>query len=531
MSDSDLIKSALLSRVERVAAAGNDGVREIAGYDPSQNQQGGIVGTIFNFLGGGLKFAGWLVAGALGFLSFSFSSLFGLFVSAITFIDNFDWNASDAQLDMGLETAWSQFGGILGGAVGNTLGWLLCGLGTASGIFLFNEPLGLYLLKEVGEEAFDEILASMRNVLYYSFRLATRAFFVGAYKNLRKLAKKILLDPDSDISAMLKGILGLSDDAIKSWGSGKQPWILSQKRENAIESIKSPFWENFVEEGLEEFSDACIESGYVIAGGLDSWFAAQKLTQNTLLGQERAIEITPNRAAENERIVLVGKENLLRDAIPVALAQYQMVENRDVGQIMGEPMRDYIRKTPSTLSLKIQLFSVPEPPWVTAEGKAPRRVQITIPDLDRTKVDWASIKLAVGGSNGYMWGRFRAVAKLSNGSNMVVYAGSSSEAKDRLQALLLLSNATIVTLTVSEEQKEGARLQYKALYKENTQVYPGYVTILNRQKVLNEDSGVATLSGVYKNRRGRLELWTKEKPEDWDTQVQELLRVQGANSP
>lgn len=531
MSESDIVKSTLRSRIVRTAVAGSDGKREIAGYDPQQNQGGGIIGAIANFLGNGLKFVGWLVVSALKYFAFSFSSAFGLFVSAVTFIDNFDWNASDAQLDAGLQAAWNQFGSVLGGAVGNTLGWLLCGLGTASGIFLFNEALGLYLLKEVGEEALDEILASMRNVLLYTYRLAARAFFTGAYKNLRRLAKKILLDPENPVSTMLKGVLGLSDDAIKSWGSGKRPWILSRKREDAISKITPPFWENFTEDALEEFSEACIESGYVIAGGLDNWFAAQKLAQSTVFGEERAVEITPNRTAENDRIVLVGKERLLRDAIPTALAHYQLVENRDVGQIMGEPMREYLRKTPSSLALKIQLFSAKQPPWTDALGKPARRVQITIPDLNKTKLDWTALKIALGGSSGYLWGRFRAVSKLSNGSSMIVYGGSSEEAKDRLQGLLYFSNATIVTLTVSEEQKEGARLTYSALYKEATLIYPGYVTILNRQKVLNEESGVATLSGVYKNRRDRLELWTDTKPTDWDERITELLKIPGTNNP
>jgi hypothetical protein len=64
------------------------------------------------------------------------------------------------------------------------------------------------------------------------------------------------------------------------------------------------FWRNFTEEALEEGSEACIEAGFAVAGGIDAWLAQQAMQRNSLLGSDRTVEITPDRSAPDERIIL-----------------------------------------------------------------------------------------------------------------------------------------------------------------------------------------------------------------------------------
>jgi hypothetical protein len=81
-----------------------------------------------------------------------------------------------------------------------------------------------------------------------------------------------------------------------------------------------------------------------VAGGIDAWLAQQKLANNSVLGADRTIEITPDRSAPDERIVLSGPEAVMRPTLVNVLATHQMLGNRDVGVLInGTPVDDYVR--------------------------------------------------------------------------------------------------------------------------------------------------------------------------------------------
>jgi len=147
-------------------------------------------------------------------------------------------------------------------------------------------------------------------------------------------------------------------------------------------------------------------------------------------------------------------------------------------------------------------------------------------------LDWEVIKLACGGTNGYMWGRFFANVKFQEPGvpNLKIYGATSAEAEDRAKAFIELTDLEIASLTITEEKKEGRRREFdKTLYKEDTRVYPAFLIIVNREKVLLEEQGRATFSGVYKERRFRIPLWTNEAPSDFDEIKSQILSTRGAN--
>jgi hypothetical protein len=480
-----------------------------------------------NFLGGTVKFGGWLVGRLASGLQFSFTAVWGMFVSTATFIYNFNWNASDVQLDTHLQAMKNILASQLGGTIGNAIGYLACGVAPAAAIAAFNEPLGLYLLSQVTEEALEEFLSNFAILIRQSIVIGAQYLLVNVFKSTRRALKDYFKNPNSAQSRLFSNIFGSGfNDAVKTWGDGKKPWSFRSAVEDAIESIKDPVLENFVEELYEEALDACVEAGYVIAGGLDTWIAQQKLQKNQILGQQRILEIQPDRSIDSEKIILAGNENLIKSNLPAVLANHQSIEVRDVGMWVDEPVTDKIKTAVSPLSLKIFYRSVQTPPW-----RDSKRTQIEIPNLDRTKIDWENIKLWAGGANGYMWGRFQAQATLLGGYHAYCWGSSPDEASDRLVALLALSNSTLESLIIHEEVKEGKRKIYQALQKEPTRVYPAYFTILNQQKVLNEESGYAAFSGIYKRKTSKIELWTDTKPDYFQSAITELLRIPGANTP
>ena len=176
------------------------------------------------------------------------------------------------------------------------------------------------------------------------------------------------------------------------------------------------------------------------------------------------------------------------------------------------------------MNLRIVLRSAPKPPWKNQDGSLAKRVEITIPNLKKSKLDWLLIKNALGGINGYLWGRFIVLARLDDGNMIKLFAGSETEGKKILNLLTKLTEGEITTLNITEETKEGARAKYKALYKESTRIYPANMTIINQNQILRLNEGIATTRGIYKRRRYLIPLYTDTKPYNFDLIVQELIR-------
>jgi hypothetical protein len=294
--------------------------------------------------------------------------------------------------------------------------------------------------------------------------------------------------------------------------------------EEKIEQIPGFFWQEFTEELIEEAIDACIEAGYVVTSSVESYWASQR-TGRQILSDAKIVEIQPDRANDAEKIVLAGPEDVLRGQIPAVLATHQMISDRDLGQLIGQPLDDWVRPRPiEGLRLKFQLFSFKSPPYSRRGDDRLVEVTITLSDVDRTKLDWERLRFVAGGSNGYLWGRFRARASLTNGRKLIIYGATEKEAVERVQSMLTLTDLEIKTLSVTEEVKEYERLRNPKMFKEITRVYPGYLSIINRERTLAIDRGKGSLQGNYVDKRARFDLWRATEPPDFEEKIRELLR-------
>jgi hypothetical protein len=529
-----IARTSLTSRTVRRAVTGGSGRRTIGTAPPNSFLPSALTNFLGSIWSSLVNFGGWLISGILGGISFTFSGVWSLLVQGFWQLYYFDWNITDQSIDQLLAQQKAILAGQLGETVGNLLGYLVCGVIPSAAIMAFNEPLGAYLLKEVGEEALDEFLANFQQLLRMSFRMGVQRIAFEAYKNIRRNVRNLVKDPNSLTSRTIKNLFG--DNVLKAlqgWGTTNKPWSFATAIEEWIESFNNPAIENFLEELIESFIDGCIEAGYVVAGGLDSWVAQQRLTEsNSEFGPETTIEILPNREVEGERIVLSAPRDLLRQEIVSTMRTHELLDNRDVGMIFGQEVTEYIRDNPTNnpneVTLKIQFYGVPEPPWLR-NGKLAQRTQTSVPNVERSKLDWQAIKVACGGANGYLWGRFRGEAILGDNTDAVVdsmklYAGTPEEAEDRLVALAALSDYKIITINVTEERKYGKRATNKGLYKETTRIYPAFFTLLNNKKILNQANGVNTLSGTYRRKNAKILLHPETKPSDFEQTIAELFK-------
>lgn len=239
-----------------------------------------------------------------------------------------------------------------------------------------------------------------------------------------------------------------------------------------------------------------------------------------------------------EEIILSGTEETLKPIISLLVGIYQLIENRDVGDIVAAPVLEVARAELPTVKICIHFSSNKEPPFRHQEGKPRLEPYCNISDIDVRKLTWENVKNAAGGVNGYNWGRFRAVANLSNRRQLKVYGGSTKEAKERLLALNELSKAKILTLTTSEEEKIGRRAENKLLYKPTTRVYPAYFSVINNQKILIETEREVyqqkikgKLAGDFKRiQTPKIPLWTIKEPPKAKEAIREALRVRGTSS-
>jgi hypothetical protein len=456
-------------------------------------------GLLENLWDGASRFIGFLVSGAVQLLSFSWTKLWGWIVGGVTFIANFNWNITDEDINQQIEGLWNSFAGILGSAAGRAIGWIGCGLVPAAAIMTFNESLATHLLKEVGEQAIDELLDAAAEVVQAGFRMGVQTSFLWLYKNVRRALK----DPNNPFGMALRGIVG--GKTVDEWGKGES-WTIASSIENKIESIPSTFWRNFAEEGSEEGTEACIEAGYAIAGGIDAFLAEQAIANNNILGTERIVEITPDRTVPGERIVLSGREAVLGPNIVSTLATHQMFRNRDVGVLInGSPTDEYIRPGVVERRLIIEFKEKPTPPWVMPDGKRARKRQITIFDIKRG-LTWEEVKLA---AKPYSSGQTLITAQLDNKQQMQAYGATANAALRKIEELLKVSTAELLPKGARESSYvEATARRQKLPYI----VYPSKAVLIWKRKS-SDLTGREDLAGdLWDEQTIAFDLWPESEP-------------------
>jgi len=494
-----MILRELASRKIRDSATGGNLIRTwSASATTTASNNGGLLETIIN---GALRFGNFLISGVVSLISFSFTKLWSWIVSGVQFIYNFDWNMSDTAIDKQIQGLWNSFGGILGGAAGRTIGWIGCGLVPAATVFSFNQSMGAYLLKEVGEQAIDEMLDAASEVINAGFRMGAQASFLWLYKDVRRALK----DPDNTFGQGLRAVLG--NQTVDNWGTGES-WTIAKAVEKKIEAIPNEFWRNFTEEMLEEGSEACIEAGFAVAGGIDAWLAQQAMQRNSLLGSDRTVEITPDRSAPGERIVLSGPEAVLRPAIVQVMATHQMFGNRDVGVLInGTPVDDTVTPGVQERRLVLEFKEKTAPPWVMPDGKRARKRQVTVFSVKRG-LTWEEVKLA---AKQYTSGQRLVNARLNDGHQMQCYASTENEGLQKIKELLKLSTAEILPNGVRDSGYVDPTARRREL---PYLVYPSKAVLVWKKRSPDLEGREDTAGNSWTEQRIAFDLWQEDAPLD-----------------
>lgn len=284
--------SSFKSRVIRKASTGGKVRKFLPGAGAvSKKEPQGFLATLWD---GFAKFSVSLLKEVWkqlsGFISWSATAIMGAIVAAKEFIFNFNWNPSDADLDAAIANSFNALPGITGSLLGKATGYLLCGALPGAVIFSFNEAMGVYVLKELGEEALDELAGELANLIRATFGAIGQSAFAFAHKQVRTLWR----EPDDKFRKRLEAS-GLKKKFVdEALAERNKPFIIRQKLDKKVESIQSKPLKDFIENFLDEFDSSCVEAGYVIAGGIDAFIAGQAAAKDVIQGKSQNVEVEFN---------------------------------------------------------------------------------------------------------------------------------------------------------------------------------------------------------------------------------------------
>lgn len=306
----------LASRVVRQATTPG-GIKRIATSLSHQqkNNDGGIIGWI---VGNIVKFGGFLISKIIDLvgklISWSLATIWSWATQAFQFIWTFDWNMSDEKIDESIKSQYQALITQTGGALGAMAGWLVGGVLPGVVLFVFNEPLGVHVLNEVGEEALEELAPVIGGLIRSTLRTITRHAMLATYKRARnylvgknplyqksedelKADAKAKVDSGqwtqqqaNDYVEKTKRVQQASKDQFQ-----RKPYTFQKQFEQWREDTFPDWAQDAAEEFVEEFSEAVIESGYVVANSIDSYVAKQKISAPAINGAQRIVKIDFNR--------------------------------------------------------------------------------------------------------------------------------------------------------------------------------------------------------------------------------------------
>ncbi|MGG6293801.1 hypothetical protein ACQ4M4_05195 [Leptolyngbya sp. AN02str] len=479
-----LTRSALKSRQVRtfLGERSIDIFSSLTSPEPQPDNNDGSI--IPSFLNGAWSIAkrlgGFLLKAASAVGGWLLRNFWDLVVDAYFEIINFDFNQLDSDIEQQIEANNLQIFAALGQFTGSSVVWI-ASAGLAAGLSIKFPVIAGKVFMALAEEGYEEIRGQLMSLIQVAGNSVTRSLVLGGFLTLRRMR-----------------LFGLAPVTER-----REPWTIAEAVEEKVQSIPDARLRVFVENALEGAEEAVIEAGYVVQYAIDDYYQAAKYAQQSQLGKERAVKITPNENTPGESVILSGKAEILKPQIQQILGTHRLIHNRDVGAIVGQPAEDWYRAGVQRRKLTIVFKSKKEPPWRGTSGERVKTCTYTIPEPKRG-LNWQELKTA---ARQYDWGKYRATANLDNGRQMAVYGASEGEAERKLRELLFLSTGELITLSVTEEKDRNI-----ALRKDTQRMYPAFATLLVRRPTANLTGNTDLTGQRFEEESIRIDLWPDTEP-------------------
>lgn len=466
--------------------------------------------------------------------------VYGLFVAGAIALFSFNINTTDDEFEQAIKDRERQWYGQLGETAGRFVGWFLCGAVPGMIIGTFNEAMMLSVLADVGQEAFDDLSDSLGDLLRLGAEHQMKNAAARIFMGMRALVKRAA---NGEADTLLGGaLIALFNrfpklkEIVKQWGEkGAKPWSINSAINEWVESFPEGNKKEFLEEFLEALGESCIEAGYVVAGGVDDWIMRQKVAQQQMQGRHRVVDVLLDRSDPGSRVIVAGREQEIMQTLIQQKNNYIQLKEREIGiSLSGQDLEEVIYNKKNSekvdnLMIKIRLFSNQKPPFYKGsrdKNKRFQKVEITVPRVERSKLDWDKIKRAVGGETGYSYGSYKMTGFLVDHTGLpvgkIIVSGSSEDkACDRIEDLAKLTDCKVNNFERGGQVKRGER--GKLLWVDPIKVYPADVTIINAQKIVDKKEGRKEQTGNYKRTSLKISLWEDKEPDNWNKEIMKLF--------
>lgn len=476
---------------------------------------------------------GYGLSWAFNQAAFSFTALWSWCIGAFQMIWNFNWNISDEGIEELQKSVDEASWEIAGETIGATLGWMAGGAIPGTLLKVINEPMAVYVRKNLKEEAKDELSAEFSGNLKTLRNLQTRKYFYEVFKNARNWLKT---NPDHPISRMIRQRTGVD---LEKWGGGDaQPFTFAGQMEKKIATIPDNNIQEAVREGMDAFADAFFEAGYVVANSVDSWYAQNAMNKGP---SQNIAKIYPNKSNEDEFYTVPA--NYI-DVVPQILANHQTIGNRDVGIVTGLDELSLSRTVlPSDLFVEIVWYNRPTPPYSNeavlkakkagkANGEVLTQRRVTIADVNRNRLDWNLIKRLAGGVTGYATGEILCTARLESGRRIKMLGATYQEAQEMVENLAKLTDKKILYPLSFVERREFRKSKSKMERRPTIKMYPAYMNIIAGNMIIpdsldkiGQNRGTKTKHKEILKRKAKVFLHTQNPPADWNSIKQALFNI------
>jgi hypothetical protein len=408
------------------------------------------------------RFAGFAFGAVIKFFNLSFDQLWDMLVNAYFALKQFDWNAMDSELEKQIEAnnkrilnqGAQALGEYMGFGVFRVATFFAARLGSrqakaaqaaqAQGfkvpVFAARASLAL------AEEGNEELMANFRMFLQTTIQAQLSNAFIRFVLTARKeewFGMKSITKPQADGS-------------------------IQSKIDKQIEKLPE-FWRQPIENLIEGFEDGLIEAGYVMSMTADDVFAINRHARQES-GPYRTVEIKPEKGSE-ETLVFRGSQSDVIEAIRTVIPTRQLIEDRDIGQFLGEPHDETITLKPQLRVLHITSYTKEAPPYKKQGKWIAKRATITVPDA-RVGLKRADI---LGAVKNYQGGHWFVHCRLDNGRQMQGWFASPGEGKEVLNALARLSTADI-------DQQSFRWSDGAATGKQSERYYPALAAITSPKR-------------------------------------------------
>lgn len=460
------------------------------------------------------RFAGFGFSALLKLLPpLDFSTIWDSVVNAYFTLKYFDWNATDQALQAQIDSNNKAIVTAASSALGTTLGWSVVRLanlwiGRFGGktkaaaarsikVPVLSARIGLAL----AEEGNEEIRAGV-----YQFLTTARQAMIS-----NTLISTVLAARRNEWFGMTSITQPMADGSINA------------KIEEQIEKLPE-FWRQPAEEFLESFEEAIIDAGYVVSFQIDDHIAAVRQAQAEQPTRTIEVEFKDSE----ERLTFSGPQEQVKQAVVNALATRELLNDRDVGQILGYPVTEQewnpklqLRQLKITYSSRAQppLWVEPKPRSTNYRSKAgandpknaqrrARRAEITIPDV-RPGLTWQEIKSAAGT---YQRGNFFVSMMLESGREMQLWASTPQEGRQTLLRLAKLSQFEPIEGTLRAEEVLDLNPARK---KQVEKMHPAFFVLLWRKQTVKGDGKISWDGKTYNEEIRKIDLWPSEPPKDY----------------